>query len=465
MRETLHILRKDARALWPQILLAVAATAVASGYDPEKEHAEKLFVILVLSRWYLVVCAIQQEKLVGDREWWLTRPYSWRSLLAAKALLIALFINLPLLLTDVAQMTSQHVSLAWGHLAARQAGLALTVVLPAAALAAVTDSVVTFGLAGLGMLVLLLFPAAKGEGLARWGPLLWIPTAAVVGVLAVAAIALLLWQYSRRPTKRTRGVLGSATVFGAIVLFVPPGGWGVGIATNIAPAPPEAQTIHLELNQAESPMVVAGPEDTVSFPVHLAAVPDGMLLVPDLVKLEADAPDGTHWRSGWRAVFYFPAAGLARWTWHGSRDAILAFGMEHGVIGRLRAQRVTWRISAAMTVLGPERTQSVEPVDEQFTVKDFGICQLGPIFVYGRLVNCRNGTPPMERVATTETSYQFAPDDDWLWEYTFNPTPVWHAPVMLPLDWKGPAITFRMRKSIAYIRCDLTERIRIEGYQ
>src|SRR5260370_33162319 len=45
---------------------------------------------------FLIIRAVQGESLVGDRQWWVTKPYDWWNLLAAKLLFILIFISVPL---------------------------------------------------------------------------------------------------------------------------------------------------------------------------------------------------------------------------------------------------------------------------------------------------------------------------------------------------------------------------------
>ena len=49
---------------------------------------------------FLALSVVYEERLVGDRMDWLTRPYSRRSLLLAKALFLLLTINLPQLIDE-----------------------------------------------------------------------------------------------------------------------------------------------------------------------------------------------------------------------------------------------------------------------------------------------------------------------------------------------------------------------------
>jgi hypothetical protein len=49
----------------------------------------------------LAVRVVQGESLVGDRQFWVTRPYEWKKLLLSKFLFLLVFLNLPLLILDV----------------------------------------------------------------------------------------------------------------------------------------------------------------------------------------------------------------------------------------------------------------------------------------------------------------------------------------------------------------------------
>ena len=119
MKQMLHIFRKDVRHLWREIaaslalLVAFAWLDIRSWSQPYGEGmatgvsallgAEMLpglvNLLLPLSWIFLIVRVIQGESLVGDRQFWVTRPYDWKQLLAAKTLFVLTFVNFPLLLT------------------------------------------------------------------------------------------------------------------------------------------------------------------------------------------------------------------------------------------------------------------------------------------------------------------------------------------------------------------------------
>ena len=61
-----------------------------------------LLHVLMPVAWMVVIARlIQDEPLVGDRQFWTSRPYHWGSLLAAKVLYMVVFLYLPFFLMQV----------------------------------------------------------------------------------------------------------------------------------------------------------------------------------------------------------------------------------------------------------------------------------------------------------------------------------------------------------------------------
>src|SRR6266566_779128 len=96
MRQALHIFKKDIRYLWLEIGLVLALAAIFSWREPE--WAE---LLLLVAGTYLIARLIQAEAIPGDRQFWVTRPYRWKSLIGAKLLFIFAFVNLPIALAQL----------------------------------------------------------------------------------------------------------------------------------------------------------------------------------------------------------------------------------------------------------------------------------------------------------------------------------------------------------------------------
>src|SRR5215467_6351806 len=115
MTQILHIFRKDIRRHWPEILISLALLALFTRHElsPWQNSAELsafssvspfFFALsgryipffLALSWIFLILRVVQGETLVGDRQWWVTKPYVWWELLLSKLFFIFLFISVPL---------------------------------------------------------------------------------------------------------------------------------------------------------------------------------------------------------------------------------------------------------------------------------------------------------------------------------------------------------------------------------
>jgi hypothetical protein len=167
MRPVLHVFLKDLRHYWRESAVS-AGLLVAFAWNEMRGWAHDdalavgligffsfgflsgLVVALVPVAWsFLTVRAIQGESLVGNRQFWVTRPYEWKKLLTAKVLFVVTFVNLPLLITQMFLLAragfspAQHaVGLLW-----MQMMLLFFFMLPIAAVATVTATVVQMILA------------------------------------------------------------------------------------------------------------------------------------------------------------------------------------------------------------------------------------------------------------------------------------------------------------------------------
>ncbi len=248
MHEILVILKKDVRRLWWQIA-AMLAICVPTGLMPHPAiltpTAAVSLEVLPLIWVCLIAQAIHQEGLVGDREFWMTRPYRWPRLLAAKALFAALFVHVPAFLIGVYILAAHGFNpfAALPHLLGQQLMLAAGLTLPAMALAAVLSNLTQFVIA---LPILLLTVSVWVIPQPR------IPVGQIgQAVLAVAAVSVVLLQYGRRRTALARfvlvsgglaaGVLTALAVVGPLLSRFAPGTATVpaqvGAAPTVGPAP------------------------------------------------------------------------------------------------------------------------------------------------------------------------------------------------------------------------------------
>jgi hypothetical protein len=117
MNQVLHIFRKDSRR-FGQTIAAVLVFTLMHGYGAVIQLptgyamglsprtlllmlASLSGILLPIMLFLLVVSVIQEDSLVGSDNFWLTRPYSRRSLALEKLLFVVVWAFLPMLLHDV----------------------------------------------------------------------------------------------------------------------------------------------------------------------------------------------------------------------------------------------------------------------------------------------------------------------------------------------------------------------------
>jgi hypothetical protein len=215
MLQAIHIFLKDARhwrwLIVLQLALLATRTAMAPGYADFRsgwqQAPDTLDMLLPLVWWFLIAVVIYDENLDVGREFWITRPYSWQSLLAAKVLFVAVFVLAPLLIGDIVTLALAHfqVGALLPHLLWFEC-LKLLILLPAALLASVTSGIRQF-LAGSLLLIFIMYATALLAMRSAFedAATLWFTLA----LIAIPA-ALIVWQYAQRRTWLVRSIAAAA---------------------------------------------------------------------------------------------------------------------------------------------------------------------------------------------------------------------------------------------------------------
>ena len=358
--QPLHIFRKDLIHLWPEtvvalILFVAFAWSAPSGWT----HSQYAGVIALLAAflhllmpisWLVVISRlIHDETLVGDRQFWTSRPYHWGSLLAAKLLYLVAFLYVPFFLMQVYLL--KHAGLypttVLPALLHNLLLLTVIIVVPLTAIAAVTSTFARMLLAVLGGIIYLIVLAAVVGFMIfqRMSPPALEPTALAVLIL-LPAIAL-VYQYMTRRTTVARLMLIVTPVVAGILLLLTPATALIRHAYPVATAadapklsklpdglgPTEAGTgrLRVERNQVlvGLPVTVTGADDKSNYMVKGVAA-------------TIDAP-GVHWSSPYNTAFgqeinaYNPVAlvGLAvpmdvfNKLGNGAADVHLSIAAEH----------------------------------------------------------------------------------------------------------------------------------------
>ncbi len=218
--QPLHILQKDVLHLWPEILVSLLVYVAFAVCAPENWQGSPylgiiqlvwflLHVLLPVAWLVLIARLIHDETLVGDRQFWTSRPYHWAGLLASKVLFLILFIYVPFALMQIFLLkhAGLHPTTALPGLFKDLGLLTVYFILPLTAIAAVTGTftrmllstigAVLYMLVAFGVIVWLVFERMRP-------PVLNHILLAVVILLPAAA---LIYQYATRRTTISRVLL------------------------------------------------------------------------------------------------------------------------------------------------------------------------------------------------------------------------------------------------------------------
>jgi len=344
MQQAWHIFKKDCRYLWREIiLLLVLAIAFCFAMGDILEGIGAVAVAFVLAR------LIHAEAIPGENQFWITRPYHWQSLLAAKVIFIVTFVNLPVL-------TSQSLILFVRHfpIGAVLPGLLWTQVLiffglalPIAAGAAMTSGLVPFA----GIVLPLVFLAAVAPNGRFPLPFSWILNVIPLIAAIVVCPLILYWLYHARRTQLSR--ITANVVFVTVVLL-----------TYLVP-----WTTIFAIQSTLSKQQVA-----------VKVIQDGKVTFRRLqrggiemrIPLAIDAPPGSDFkieklgvslagRDGRQSELRSENLGISD---PGTADVngvmrVLGAGLDPGLYDRERGQPLTIRVSLYLTIFGDARDKTI----------------------------------------------------------------------------------------------------------
>ena len=375
MTQALHILRKDLRHQRLDLVLYFGLVALLGfliptewpGHWSSNEMMPWLLglIKMVMPVTWLVIIArlVHAEALVGDRQFWTTRPYRWSSLLAAKLLFLLLCVALPYIAMQSALVLYCGLSpLNAGFLV--NAGMHLVIVwVPMFLLAAVTATLAAAFFSTLATAILWL--AALAIFIGSLGPLAAAPFTRPTLALVFAAtmIALLISVYKQRNIPNTRIALGAA----ALILFLL-----VVFASKMSPASLGTLLLNLQYHgnpsryrlvyEPSAPHTAKGEgiRDLryASLPIQLKGLPSGNRLHGAAVQFLLDAA-GYRYVSPWRPASLGPS---------GLRLMVPQSVLDHA--GHANS-RLTVQLAADEITPGEMRTTDIQ---DRFAIPGGGSC-------------------------------------------------------------------------------------------
>src|SRR6267143_2418762 len=386
MRQALHIFKKDVRHLWFEIAVAITVVAAFTFtgarralwlVDPTTNRiaAWTLVVILFLLAWWrLIERVIHAEVLTGDSQFWITRPYSWKSLLGAKALFILAFISIPMLLADGVIVRAYGLPLAaeMPALLWSQVLIAIVFILPIAALSALTTGFVQLIFAILTPCVIALGVAIVAPEVVLGGFLGgsdWVKTYYAFLVISVAASAILLWQYSMRGTAVGRSLAVAAGILAVLGMTLIPWSVAFRIQSWLSKQRVDQSLVHVDFDSGNRwltrVVIEGGDRLRVELPLDITGLPHGMLARPEGFSVHLQAPDGTRWQADQL---------LLRIAGKMSQKFSLEATVDGAFYRKVKDEPLKVRGSLYMTLFGNRQTVRVPFEDRSVPVPRVGVC-------------------------------------------------------------------------------------------
>jgi hypothetical protein len=383
--QPLHIFRKDLLHLWPEtlfvLLLFVAFCFAAPSGWSGSEYATYaiilswlLKVLMPISWLVLIARAIQDESLVGDRQFWTSRPYHWAKLLAAKALFIFVWIYIPFFAMQVYLLrhAGLHPMLALPALLHNLLLLTVVVIIPLAALAAVTSTFPRLLLSFIGTVIYIVILL----GVVGWVTfnrmqvphLDWI----IDGIfIALPAVALFI-QYRTRKTLISRTLLVITPILAALVALLVPTNALVAHAYPVASGK-SAPVLSPLTDRFPAPAVaghlmVLRNNVAISLPVGVTGVQKDVNLLVQGTRTTVSAP-GTSYTSPFVSSFGPPAQFN-----DGRPFALLTFTLPLDVFNKIHLVPTDLHLQLASETLKAEPPSTWKATLLPFSVPGNGIC-------------------------------------------------------------------------------------------
>ena len=427
MSQILNIFRKDVRHHWPEMLISLAVLAGFAVDQPRKwtgqivggrylEGLLNALPALIIFAWaFLIVRLVQGESLVGDRQFWITRPYEWHKLLAAKLLSILLFIHVPLFVTQLVLLKIAHFPVA-----ASIPGLLYVhlMFLMAIVLPALTIGVITSGIGQALLVLLAVFMVILGIVLlSQLMPDMDFDTDAtdtLQGAIYLGAcLTTIFIQYIYRKTILTRLLIAGSLVAFVLVVVLAPYGRIIDrefpLATQAHPSPAQfALDAALSFDHAEGQHTNSYGDDVyLEIPLKISDLGGKSIVQIRGTKLDIVLPDGEVWSSHWHSTYHAVSYGRTR-DWP-------TIKMKRSFFNRIKNLKVKAHLTLGFNVFEIGNRTQVQVTDNMLRLPGGGSClneisqswlqcfaplkQPMPLFVVADLpsANCQ-----VSREATTE---------------------------------------------------------------
>jgi|ERR1017187_101436 hypothetical protein len=395
MLQSIHIFKKDVRHLRFEIAIAISVVAAFAFIearralwlvDPTNNRTAAsvlIMFLLPLAWWTLIGRAIHDEALPGDRQFWITRPYSWRGLLGAKILFILAFINLPMLVADAVIVHAYGLPLGPALPGLLWSQILLTVVflLPIFALSALTNGFVQLIVTILAPCVIALLLAIISPGAvlypgvafgrfagASTGGYEWINFYILYLVISVGGSAILLWQYTRRGTFLARCLAAATAILAVVGVVCIPWSAAFRIQSWLSHERVDLSAARADYDLNDKSLTRAvhiGDQMRIELPLQVTGLPPDASVQVEGFSAQFDAPDGSM-----RRVVQLPEQTFVEMGQHFS----LRSYVDNTFYKQVKDEPLTVRGELYLTLFGNRQATPVPFGNSSVLVPRVGVC-------------------------------------------------------------------------------------------
>ena len=395
-------------------------------HDPLRLLAYAFVILLPLSWWLLIERIVHAETLIGDKQFWITRPIDWKSLLSAKLLFLLVFLYLPFAIAQCIE-----IKRAGFHIVPALPGLLFLLtlvtgilVVPLLTLAVLTRDFIRSLLTLLGLLlavVALAYAASKFDSNSVSTPY---SDRFSIPVLLVSAGFAISFQYARRMTWLARAILiPLPLVIALMAIFIPNG----SMVESAYPRPDHLAADPVLFTPTSGTFMRQGSDDGIFelvFPMNAEGVASNhAVLIDNILATIEDAS----WTSHWQAVYN-------RNVLPGNYHTELVVHLKSKDYERLRTSAHTLKLHFALTEVQAGHAITIDHPNQSFSISSFGICAPSVMSRYlddDRSILCRSALhdPDLTFIRTTGSTTgcdaQASQDDVPLgaWEGSLNNDP------------------------------------------
>jgi hypothetical protein len=309
MKQAWHIFKKDARHLRIDIVLTVALAVILSVITPfllpevliyfARSIPFFLFgwgsLVYPAAMYFLIARVFHEEAVPGTRQFWLTRPYDWKSLVLAKLLFVLVFAHIPLMGMQVALLLRSGFDLApnlpgffWSQILTF-----VCVSLPACVFAILTPNMFAF----IGLALVQLVVISMGASL-RFGGADWVRDMLTLTFLVLLAVPIFVWQYRSRATAWSRMWAFSIAVAGLSFYLWMPWRLAFSIQSMVSPKVTSVPMLAVTIDPANMRAFKLRNSPTrleVDIPLSVANALDLASFRADALALTFERSDGAKW--------------------------------------------------------------------------------------------------------------------------------------------------------------------------